>query len=487
MYPLRTTVVVASLFVLAGCGAGRDYERPSAAEQAAWSAPLAAEADEAVNPVPLAQWWRSFADERLDRLIAAALAQNLDLRRALARIDETRASRRAVRWLSAPDVDLAGAAERRKYSANVPGPSSGITETYEAGFDLSWELDLAGGLRRGVEAQSADLAARQAGYHEVATLIAAETARAYIDLLAAQEQLEVAKADLADLGRMRAVIAARVNAGGAPSSALAQADATRLLVAAGLPEFQLRRTNALTRLATLLSVPPDEALGAAAADSAFAGLSRVARIPVPGTMFAAGLPSDLIRRRPDLRRAEREIAAAVARVGVAERDLYPRFSLTGSFGLESDSVGEFTEGGSQFWSIGPAIRWPLLSIFRVRAQIAAADARAEQASLVWQQAVLAAFAEVEDALAGVARGQERARIVGEALSAQERALSAVRLRYERGAEDLFALLVEQRNASAIRQQAVEARRTSALRVVALAKALGGGWDPDATPHAQSAR
>jgi len=482
MYPLKSSCVAASLLILAGCGAGRDYQQPTAAAQAAWTAPAPAEAT-----VPLSQWWRSFADPQLDRLIAAALAQNLDLRRALARIDETRASRRAVRWLGAPDIDVGGSAERRHFSANVPGPSSGITETYEAGFDLSWEIDLAGGLRRGVQAQSADLAARQAGYHEVATLIAAETARAYIDLLAAQEQLLVATADIADLGRMRAVIAARVAAGNAPSSALAQADTTRLLVAAGLPEFELRRTNALTRLATLLSVPPAEALGATAADSPFAHLPSVARIPVPGAMFAAGLPSDLIRRRPDLRRAEREIAAAVARVGVAERDLYPRFSLTGSFGLESDAPGDFFERGSRFWSIGPAVRWPLLSIFRVRAQIAAADARAEQAALTWQQAVLAAFAEVEDALAGVARGQERARIVGEALSAQERALAAVRLRYERGADDLFALLVEQRNASAVRQQAVEARRTSALRVVALAKALGGGWDPAATPHAQSAR
>ena len=300
-------------------------------------------------------------------------------------------------------------------------------------------------------------------------------------------QVEVRLLDLADLERMRGVIAARVNAGGAPTSALAQADSTRLLVAAGLPEFELRRTNALTRLATLLSVPPAEALNAAAPESAFSGLSSVARIPAPGAMFAAGLPADLIRRRPDLRRAEREIAAAVARVGVAERDLYPRFSLTGSFGLESDAVGEFTESGSRFWSSGPAVRWPLLSIFRVRAQIAAADARAEQASLAWQQAVIAAFAEVEDALAGVARGQERARIVGEALAAQERALGAVRARYERGADDLFALLVEQRNASSVRQQAVEARRTSALRVVALAKALGGGWDPDASAQATSAR
>lgn len=475
MHPLRSSAVVASLLLLGGCGAGRDYRRPPVAEPAGWTAPAPAEA-----PVPLAQWWRSFADERLDRLIATALAQNLDLRRALARIEETRASRRAVRWLLAPDLEIGGAAERRRYSENAPGPVAGIAENYEAGFDLSWEIDLSGGLRRGIEAQSADLAARQAGFDEVATLVAAETARAYIDLLAAQEQLAVAKADLADLERVRAVIGARVEAGAAPSSALAQADATRLLAASALPEYELRRTNALTRLATLLSIPPAAVLDADAGGP-FAELPSVARIPEARAMFAAGLPSDLVRRRPDLRRAEREIAAAVARVGVAERDLYPRFSLTGSFGLESETTGEFFEGGSRFWSIGPAVRWPLLQLGRVRAQIAAADARADQAALAWQQAVLAAYAEVEDTLAGVARGQERARAVGEALAAQERALAAVRVRYERGAEDLLALLVESRNTSVVRQQAVEARRTSALRIVALAKALGGGWQPATGP------
>ncbi|MBA2482334.1 MAG: efflux transporter outer membrane subunit [Planctomycetes bacterium] len=461
---------------LGGCGPGRDYREPEIAAPARWQGPEAADESSA----PLSRWWTSFGDDRLDRLIVLALEENLDLRLAVARLDEARARRGVVRWAQLPEIDARGSAERRRYSENVFGPSGEIQNHFDAGFDASWEIDLFRGVRREVEASDADLQALDAARLDMRTVVAAETARAYLDLVGNQELLAVLRADLADLRQARDLVHARVAAGVAPDVDLAQQDALIASAVATLPEPEARRVNALTRLAVLTARPASDVLAAIAqADGAdpFAGLPGVTRLPEARALFAAGLPSDLLRRRQDLRRAERAYAAAVARIGVAERALYPRFSLTGTFGLESTDSEDLLKVGSLFWSIGPAVRWPILQQGRIRAQVAAADARAEQAEIAYHQAVLVAFADVEDALAALARAQERSRAIDEALAAHERSLALVRARYERGAIGLISLLTEQRAVSGARAQTVEARTAMALRVVTLAKALGGGWEP----------
>ncbi|MBA3709025.1 MAG: efflux transporter outer membrane subunit, partial [Planctomycetes bacterium] len=418
MRTLDSIAVAAALLALAACGPGRAYQQPRIEAPAHYAGAL----DGAGESASLAHWWTSFGDRQLDRVVAMAIAGNLDLRLAMARLDEARAGRRVVRWAQLPEVDAQGSAERRRHSENVFGPPARITNHFEVGFDATWELDVFGGVRREVEAADADLQVLEAARQDIRTLIVAETTRAYLDLVGTQELLAVLRADLADLRQAGDLIRARVRVGIAPESDRAQEEALIATAIARLPEPEARRINALTRLSVLTARPASEVLAAiSSGDGAdpFAGLAQVTRLPEPRVMFAAGLPSDLVSRRQDLRRAERAYAAAVARIGVAERDLYPRFSLTGSFGLESAQADDLLKVGSQFWSIGPAIRWPLLQQGRIRAQVAAADARAHQAEITYRQAVLTAFADVEDALAALARGQERSRAVDQALAAHE--------------------------------------------------------------------
>ncbi|MBA3685794.1 MAG: efflux transporter outer membrane subunit [Planctomycetes bacterium] len=462
------------MLTLTSCGPGRDYQTPETKATPAWHEPAAAGA------VALPTWWKSFADPRLDRLVEQSLARNLDLALAAARIQEARARRGAVSWVRYPEFDAYAAAERRRGSENLAFAQPGPNNTFELGFDAAWEVDLFGGLSRAIEREDARLEALAFARGEVLSTVAAETTRAYLDLVAAQELVAVAREDLAGQQRIRDLVAARVGAGATTESELAQADAELAAQSAAIPDLDVRRSEALARLAVLAARPAGEVFAATAGetgDDAFTGLATLMRIPQPASMFAAGLPSDLVWRRPDLRRAERELAAATADIGVIESDLYPRFSLTGSFGLESDSTDNLTDHGSRFWSIGPSVRWPLLAQGRIRRQARAADTRAVQAGIIYEQAVLIAFADVEFALASLARAQERVRASDASADAHVRALKLVQVRYEHGAERLLAVLIQSHNAALARRQAIEARRTMALSVVGLAKALGGGWQP----------
>jgi NodT family efflux transporter outer membrane factor (OMF) lipoprotein len=453
-----------AILLLSGCAVvGRDYKRSEVPAPTAWHGPSTK------GDAQLQRWWTSFADPKLDRVIDEALARNLDLALAIARIDEARARRGVIQWARAPDID-AQASARRSQTADLTNFPGILHNQFEAGFDASWEIDVWGGLHRALEASGAELAALHAAHADVFTVIAAETARAYLDLVAARELLAVANEDLASQRRLRDTVDARLKAGAARESDLAQSEAQVADQEALIPDIELRRTDALARLSVLMTLPPGDLL---AGDPQLA----VERLPMPSVMFSAGLPSDLVWRRSDLRRAEREVARATAAEGVMERNMYPRFSLTGSFGLQSEQSGDFGESGSQFWSIGPAVRWPLLQIGQVRNEVRAAESRTRQAEIVYHKAVIAAFAEVEQALAGVARAQERARASDRAAAEHMRALAIVQARYEIGAETMIVVLLESHATAAARSRAIESRRAMALSVVALAKALGGGWDP----------
>jgi outer membrane protein, multidrug efflux system len=473
--PIRSAFAATVLLLASACGPGRDYRAPVVDAPPSWKETAPS------GDANLTAWWRSFADPALDGLVAEAVAHNLDLELALSRIDEARARRGVVGWLRAPDVDAVGSATRQASSQTTQFPL-GVRTTFEAGFDATWEVDLFGGLKRGIEAADADLAALAAARSDVLTTVVAETVRAYLDLATANELTAIVDADLATQRRIRDLVAARVAAGAGREAELAQAEAQLASLEAGMPDIALRRSTAATRLAVLLSRP-----ASAAEDETMTAAAAVLRVPQPTTIFAAGLPSELVWRRPDLRRAEHEYAAAVARVGVAERNLYPRFSLTGSFGLQSEEAETLFDSRSRFWAIGPSVRWPILEQGRIRNEARAADARAHQAEIVYHRSVITAFAEVEQALAAVARAQDRVRAADTAAAAHERALRLLEVRYEGGLENILGVLSESHATALARREAVEARRTMALSVVALAKALGGGWQPRGQPAADDGR
>lgn len=475
---LRSIVLVPVLALIAGCGPGREYRAPSTQMPAHWHGVVAVG-----QPVSLSTWWTAFNDPALDRLVDATVQSNIDLQRAVARLDQARALRREALWALAPEGGASAAVTRSRTSSNLGSAPGQVDTIYQGGFDASWEVDLFGGLRRSVEAATADAGALEAARGVVLTTVVAETVRTYVDLVAANELLSVTRADLDERGRARDLIAARVDAGTVTRFDLLRVKAQLASRSILVPELERRRVNALTRLAVLLARPAGEVLDAAGDGSQLIGQAdRVPTVPAAIGMFPAGVPLDLVRARPDVRQAERVLAGAVARVGVAEHDLYPRLSLTGAFGLASDSSAGIDQAGSRFWVIGPVLRWPILNLPRIRSRIAAAEAGAHDAELAYRQAVLVAAAEVEDALSALLRAQERDAAVGAALSAHEQAHLLAQERFAAGAEDLLAVLTEQHAVTEARQQLVEARREVALQVAALAKALGGGWNAASAPQ-----
>jgi NodT family efflux transporter outer membrane factor (OMF) lipoprotein len=487
---LRSLLIPAALAALAGCASvGRDYQRPETAAPSAWSS--AQPDDRGAAP---ARWWSAFHDPALDGLVAKALAANFDARIATARLREARALLGLAESSQGPNGEISAGAARSRSQFLLPGGArtAVVGNSYQAGFDAGWELDLFGGTRRAVEAAAADLGAAEAGRREVLVSVAAEVARAYIELCSAQQRLVIAEATLANQRDHRELSAARVQAGLLDEAALAQADAQLATEQTVLPSLAAARQRAANRLALLIGepVPRLEEQAAAGpgqrrlvarvrgAEAAQAPLFEAAIVPDALEVLRLGLPSELLRRRPDIQRVERELAAATARAGIATAEFYPSFSLSGGFGFQSLRASDLFTDPSHVWSIGPTVRWPLLGegLERVRADVRAADARTEQAALRYEQTVLAAFAEVEDTLVTLLREQERVRALAAAAAAHRRALDLARERQAHGIDDFQAVLNEELALFQVQDQQELSRATVALDLVALAKALGGGWE-----------
>lgn len=454
----------------AGCAVGPDYVRPELAAPAGWSAAAAA-----VNPAPapdLARWWRGFGDPALDGLVNQALAANLDLRLAGARLAEARAARGVSAAAEWPRVDVQAGA-RRLRDNKPPAPLEGIVSSwFQGGFDAGWELDLFGGVRRSVEAADADLGAAAEDRNAVLVSVLGELARAYVELRGLQGQLALARRTAEAERETLAVTEARLRAGLASEFDVDRARAHLAATEAQVPTLEAGVGRAAHRLGVLLGRGPGAAPELAVSEG---------RIPEPRAEVGVGLPSELLSRRPDLRRAERELAAASARVGVATSDLYPRFSLTGSFGFQSGHFRDFSDWSARVWSVGPAVRWPIFDAGRVRANVRVQDARLDQARLRYEKALLTALEEVENALLSYGKEEARRRSLKEAAASGERALETANALYASGLGDFLQVLDAQRSLYAARAQLTASEAAGATQLVALYKALGGGWEEAGTP------
>jgi NodT family efflux transporter outer membrane factor (OMF) lipoprotein len=480
-------VAGATMLLLPGCMVGPDYRSPIMNLPARWS-----DSDERPRPragaareIDLAQWWRSFNDPTLNELIDQALVSNLDEKIALSRIREERAYLVISRAGLFPTIDLAGSYTRQRYSANTPfGEFPNVLpreeNNYEAGFDASWELDVFGGIRRGVQAAKAELAASVENARDVRVILLAEVARDYVAARALERRILIAKANLRDQGNSLTLTQERFQMGYAPELDVFQARSLLASTQSQVPMLENEQEEAIHRLGVLLGREPE----------AFkAMLSDVAPIPGGGDPDAiamripAGLPSDLLRRRPDIRGAEREIAAATARVGVATADLFPKFYITGTAGLESISTSDFFFATSRMWTVGPSMTWRIFSAGRIRATIAARNAQEEQALYNYRKTVLSALAEVEDAL--VAYGKERTRheaLLTSAHAFQQSAMLA-RERYQEGYSSYINVLEAQRSLYSAQDAVAQSDQQLVDDLIAFYKALGGGWQTAAEPSA----
>lgn len=416
----------------------------------------------------LAAWWRRLDDPLLDRLVERAVRQNLDLEQALARIREARALRGVARADLYPTLDARAGYQRLAPSENTPlGDFAVDSDQYTVGLDASWELDLWGRVRRSVEASDADLQARIETARAVLVAVAAEVASNYVQLRALQERIVIAEDNQALQEQTLALVEARFSAGLVGERDVAQARSNLATTRARIPALEAGRRVAENRLAVLLGLAPGELA---------AELAPAAPIPVPPLAVAVGVPADVVRRRPDVRAAERDLAAATARIGVAHGDLYPRLTLLGSFGLEADRASQLLEGDSTALAVGPALRWNLFDAGRTRRRIAAQDARAEQALARWEQLVLVALEEAENAMTAFVREQERRTHLVGASSEARRAVELASAQYTEGLTDFQNVLDSERAMADLEDQLVQSRAAITSNLIALYKALGGGWE-----------
>jgi NodT family efflux transporter outer membrane factor (OMF) lipoprotein len=452
--------------LLAGCTVGPDYQAPPTKPPAEWGE----KAD--TGTADLSTWWTVFNDETLNRLVDLALRGNYDLRIAVQRLTEARAQLGVVTGALLPEIDLDGYHTNSRLSPNgQPFPLPSVYQSrYHLSFDASWEIDVFGGARRAYEAASADYESWVENRRAVLVSLLGEVARNYVGLRGNQLLLAALRQNVVTARGTVEITQARLAAGVATTLDVARAEAQLASTEAALPEVEAAIKQSIHRLSVLIGHPPE---------GLSPELAPVAPIPAAPARVVVGLPSELLLRRPDVRQAERQLAAATANVGVAVAQLYPSFSLTGAFGLDSLGSADFFKWQSRAWSLGPTIRWPVFAGGRLRAQVAVQDARKEQALAAYEKAILVALEDVENALVDYLRQGERRSRLETAATANRRAVELADDLYRKGLTSFIDVLDAQRALYLSQAELARSQSQVTLDLVALYKALGGGWEAKA--------
>lgn len=462
-----------------GClSVGPDHVAPDVAAPDGYGFELARGLE--AGPADVARWWVRFDDPVLNELVDAAVRGNLDLRVAWQRVAEAGALRGIAAGERFPRVDLDASYERSRLSSNTDTPLfPGFPDTqddHRLVLGASWELDVWGRVRRLVEAADADLDAEVEALRDVRVSLVAEVVGRYVDVREAQRQIEIAHKNLDIQESTLRLVRARSAAGLVDDLEVDQARANVARTRAAIPPLRIREREAANQLAVLLGRRPgelDERLGGPGA------------IPVPPSSIAVGVPADLLRRRPDLRRAMLEVAASSARIGAAKAELYPRVELLGSIGRRSGDLGALFDSGSEIYSFGPTISWPVFAGGALRARVDAESARLEQARLRYEATALGAWREASDASYAFLREHDRRDSLTDAKAHAGEAVRKSEALYREGLVDFQNVLDNQRTLFLVEESFAAAEAEIARRVVALYRALGGGFEPEETATAAS--
>lgn len=452
-----------------GCAVGPDYVAPELPEvEFHHAAETGAENFESRSPE--AAWWRTFDDPVLSELIERALANDFDVRIAEARLRASRALFREQSLDRFPTVTAGGAYDRRE--AQQPGFTNARieSETYELGFDAAWEIDLFGRVRHSVEAARAEAGAAEANLHAAQVSVAAEVARTYLELRGAERRHAVAVANRDNQQETVRITEVRYELGRGTELDLQSAAARLAATEAGIPTLVAAERAARHRLAVLLGMQPGTLV--VPTDRAGETLESAQTI----SKVSIGDPADLLRRRPDIRAAERELAAATAGVGVATADLFPRLSLQGFVGFITGDIDELGKSASEAWSVTPDLRWAAFDLGSVRARLRAAEAGSDIALAAYEQTVLRALEETENSLVAYTQSLERLNALLRQTAASRRAAELARVRYREGASDFLRLLDAERTVLEAEDAVAVAQTEVNTAVVAIYKALGGGWE-----------
>ena len=474
-------LAIFGLVATVGCAVGPNFKPPETKVPEAYHSlehTNQVQASQTIpQPVVLVEWWQSFQDPILDSLVQLALASNLDLQQAEARVRQARAARGVAAAGLWPQLNASALYQRSKSSSATVTPGGGTSistlgpfrELFQVGLDAAWEMDIFGGTRRTVEAASADLQASIEDRRAVLITLVGEVGTNYLDLRGFQHQVAIAKKNLAAQQKTAEITHKRFEAGFVSRLDVANADAQVATTAAQVPVLESSAQAAIYSLGVLLGKEP-----------AFLAKELATLTPIPPTPpeVPVGLPSDLLRRRPDIRRAEAQLHAATARIGVAVADLFPKFNLTGSLGFAANDIAKVGTQGSRFWSFSPSVTWPIFAGGKIRWNIKVQNALQDQALLAYQQTVLTALKDVETALVAYAKEQEHQKSLALAVANNRQAVDLAMKLYVAGTTDFLNVLNAQRDLFLTEDALTQSTRTLATNLIALYKALGGGWEKE---------
>jgi NodT family efflux transporter outer membrane factor (OMF) lipoprotein len=437
----------------------------------------------AAKPVDLEHWWTSLDDPLLDGLVAGAVEANFDLGIAAERLQQARAVLTGITGNELPLMDITAGLGRGSGSNNTKGRvgaplnagtnTAGLKEiTHVAGFDAGWELDLFGSVSRAVEAARADVQAVEEDRKQVLVSVLADVSRQYVGLRSLQLRLRIAEDNVAALRRTVDLVRVRFDRGIGNELDVVLAERQLSAALARVAPLDSAIRDAERRIAVLTGRRPEEL---------YSELDRPARIPAMAADVNVGVPLQLLRRRPDVRRAERQLAAATARIGAATANLFPQVALTAGLGFQGQGLGRNPVTNALIWSVGPAIRWPLLDFGRVDALIQVQDFRTRELLLNYRRTVLVAVEEVENALDAYASQRNRLQQLTVAVASSQQAVNLATQRYNLGLTDFLNVLDAQRQLYELQDQLAVSQEAVTTQLLALYKSLGGGWEGFAAP------
>lgn len=477
---LRMALCLAAL-AASGCMVGPNYKPPPATMPAAYREQINGPTTAlAFSPAPVPaeiRWWRRFGDPQLTHLVERSVAANYGVAVAQARLREARAARQVAQSLLYPQIDVGASVLRFRASESaVGGPGGNVISLpgfkpedslYQLGFDAVWAVDVFGGIRRGVESAKAAEQATDSERRGVVLMVAAETARAYLELRGTQRQLQIARTTLEEQKQTLTITEDKHGNGLASDLDVLRARTEVESTAAEIPPLQQATRQYIHVLSTLLGQEPI----ALAAE-----LEQTAPLPGVSGQVAIGIPSDLLRRRPDIQAAERQLAAATADVGVATSQMFPQIVLGGSGGLTSRKTQDLFNGNSKYYLAGPSINWTVFDAGRRKAGVKIAEAQVDAAKAAYQDTLLRAFREVESSLVAVDRAQEQVSDLKRLAATAGESAAIARRDYERGILDQLTVLDAQRQSDRAEMLLAQGQVSVVIDLVTLYKALGGGWE-----------
>ena len=461
-------VAMVSAVLLAACAVGPDYHRPQVATPDQF---VGVDATQVSTQDVERDFWKQFNDEQLNELIERALVANHDIRIATSRLREARALRGQSRLDLAPTVTASSGYTKTRVSDRQLGPLQNVDreqDFYDSGFDAFWELDFFGRVRRGVEASTAQMQSAEASVYATQVSVTAEVARNYFELRGAQQQLAVARRNADNQGETVRITTARQDAGRGTQLDSSRAQAQLSATLATIPDLESAVTRSMLRLGVLTGQQPEAVLPQ---------LSAARPLPTLPVAHDIGTPELLLRRRPDIRVAERNLAASTAQIGIAVGDLFPRITFLGRWGFDAVNSSDLGNTGTESFSFGPSISWAAFDLGRVRQKIQQREAAADGALAKYEQTVLQALEETDASLTAYSKAIVKQQHLQASASASQEAAKLARARYENGVADFLQVLDAERTVLAAEDQLARSETQTATALLATYKALGGGFRP----------